>query len=553
MNIPTIKSTSRRARAVPRNCCEDDCPSGSRNNYFLGKRLTPDSYLAEQQFLNGRRHLLNRAIHGWGVVYGFPLVSNNKGPSGGNAGVLGIGEGLALDRVGRELWQSKGVDVTLDNLIIIGSNGKPVRVDGKLNGRLDELGANVDDCWLLSAHYAEQTLDPVILKGDCDCKRKEWDRTCETTIYSLRKIPCDECCQPYACELDCCCDTGSPCCAQHQAEIEAIEGKEEIIRGRLAELLAQTPRNEASISALDDELEVLAQQLPEYKRGEHARGGCSCLCEHLTGLTVGADCVRLCDVGDCTKADFDNGVALACLNLVKNECGDWSIAGIHDACGPRRLVKRNDLLFDLINGCDVTRISNIGWASWHRRDASPVPFEKFLAALGYDENEPPYSEYPTAKFWVTFSRPVRADTLKPDCFAMAIMTDQTEGCWREYYRVPIVAVDTEQEADDPPGHVRTARIVVSGAWLRDGVHGDGSIFLRGESYVEIEVRGDFIVDCLGQTVDSNPRGRAPFPTGSDGPGDSYLSTFTVARRIQPPPVVRADTAQQQRRRAPAVN
>ena len=36
------------------------------------------------------------------------------------------------------------------------------------------------------------------------------------------------------------------------------------------------------------------------------------------------------------------------------------------ACGPRRLVKRNDLLFDLIRGCDLTRISAIGWRDWHR-------------------------------------------------------------------------------------------------------------------------------------------------------------------------------------------
>jgi len=89
---------------------------------------------------------------------------------------------------------------------------------------------------------------------------------------------------------------------------------------------------------------------------------------------------------------------------------------------------------------------------------------------------------------VRFSRPVRTDTLKPDCFATAIMSDQTEGCWREYYRVPIVGVDTEADGDDPPGHARTAQIVVSGAWLRDGVVGDGSIFLRGDTYVEISTK-----------------------------------------------------------------
>lgn len=547
MNITTTAITSRRARAVPRNCCADDCPSGSRNNYFLGKRLTKDSYTVEQQFLNGRRHLLNRAIHGWGVVYGFPLAV----PLGPNAGSLTIGEGLALDRLGRELWQSKSTDLTLDNLLIFDGDGKPISVDGKLNGRLERLQPNVDDCWLLTAHYAERTLDPVILKGECDCKRKEWDRTCETIIYALRKIACDQCCQPQKCEIDCCCDPETPCCAELGEELAAIDRDEEKIQREMAEALAHYVGEPAAIGEIrakhEQRLDELAQRRIELGQcAKHARGGCACLCEHLTGLTLGADCVRLSDVGDCTKADLGNGVELACLTLGQDQCGDWAITAVHDACGPRRLVKRNDLLFDLINGCDLTHISKIGWAHWHRRDAPPVPFELFLAALGYDAKEPHYSEYSTADFWVTFSRPVRADTLKPDCFAMAIMTDQTEGCWREYYRVPIVAVETERVADDPPGCVRTARIVVSGAWLRDGVDGDGSIFLRGESYVEIEVRGDFIVDCIGQTVDSNPRGLVPFPTANDGPGDSYLSTFTVARRTPLPPVVRPAAEKPQR-------
>jgi hypothetical protein len=251
-------------------------------------------------------------------------------------------------------------------------------------------------------------------------------------------------------------------------------------------------------------------------------------------LPVGVSCVRLTDAGDCTEADFGNGIALACLSLKQDACEKWRIASVTDACGPRRLVKRNDLLFDLINGCDVTRIVEIGWAKWHRRHVPPVPFKQFAQALGWDETQPECAEYPTVDFWVTFSRPVRADTVGPECFVMTVTSDQAEGCWRDVYRVPIVAVDTDwltPEAGDPPGHVRGARIVVSGAWLRDGVLGDGSIFREGETGVEIEIRGDFIVDCLGQTVDANPRGRMPMPTGSDGPGDAYISTFTVAERF----------------------
>jgi hypothetical protein len=55
-------------------CCIDPrCESGLRNNYFEGKRLTPDSFRVEQRYLVERRRLLNRAIHGWGVVYGYGI------------------------------------------------------------------------------------------------------------------------------------------------------------------------------------------------------------------------------------------------------------------------------------------------------------------------------------------------------------------------------------------------------------------------------------------------------------------------------------------------
>lgn len=550
MDARTKTQTSHRARAIVPDCCDDDCPSGSRNNYFIGKRLTPDSYLAEQQFLNGRRHLLNRAIHGWGVVYGFPLTSNRRQKDGLGEGALRVGEGLALDRVGRELWQAKAVEMTLDNVIVIGDDGKPVRAEGKLGGRLDMLGVSEKDCWLLTAHYAEQSTDSVTLKGICDCRRKEWDRTCETVIYSLRRVVCEECCTPFVCELDCHCGTGSSRFGNQGADLETIRKDEDAIREQIEALQRDELPDEERIKHLNSELDTRVKERFDAGPSGHSRGGCNCLCEHLTNLAIGADCIRLVDVDGCTRADLDNGVALACIDLGRDECGDWAFGAVRDACGPRRLVKRNDLLFDLINGCDLTRISDIGWASWHRRDTPPVPFEDFLAALGYDPNnpdfdDPEYLEHSTAAFWVTFSRAVLAESLRPDCFAMSIMRDQTEGCWREYYRVPIVRIEKEQAADDPYGHVRKARLVVSADWIRDGVAGAGSIFRRDQCYVEIEIRGDFIVDCLGQTVDANPRGRAPFPTGNGEPGGSYISTFTVAARNTSAPA-KANAQQRQR-------
>src|SRR5206468_4886161 len=132
--------------------------------------------------------------------------------------------------------------------------------------------------------------------------------------------------------------------------------------------------------------------------------------------------------------------------LTKDDCGNWIIQSIEDACGPRRLVKRNDLLFDLINGCDLTTIIETGWARWHRRSVPPVPFGDFAKALGWDNDTEDY-EYRTHDFWVRFSRPVVAATLKPDVFAIAVMTDQSDDFWRRYVRLPITSIETNRDAE----------------------------------------------------------------------------------------------------------
>jgi hypothetical protein len=97
MDTPTTDRKPPKARAVRRECCGDEeCLSGSRNNYFPGKRLTPDSFRIEQKYLVERRQLLNRGIHGWGVVYGFPvaMAAPEQGYPGAELGTLEIGEGL---------------------------------------------------------------------------------------------------------------------------------------------------------------------------------------------------------------------------------------------------------------------------------------------------------------------------------------------------------------------------------------------------------------------------------------------------------------------------
>ena len=58
------KSETTRSKPAPRpvraECCEDTgCESGARNNYFPGKRLTPDAIRLEQRYLNERIAVLD--------------------------------------------------------------------------------------------------------------------------------------------------------------------------------------------------------------------------------------------------------------------------------------------------------------------------------------------------------------------------------------------------------------------------------------------------------------------------------------------------------------
>lgn len=540
MDTPATKPT--KARPIRPDCCADEkCTSGSRNNYFPGKRLTPDAFRTEQTYLVERRHLLNRAMHGFGVVYGYPVAMAAPG-------TLEIGEGLALDRCGRELVQTGPVALTVASVVMLDAKGMPVR-DTDAKARAARLSSS--DCWLLKVHYAEQKTGPVTLKDACSCERTEWDQVCETVRYSLQPVDCAECCAEQACELKCGCSSG-PCCGERTDPVQAgLQHQYEALR-RAFEAQSQGV-SEERLNLLRDEyyraLKALTAQgwAPAEPGRPHGRGGCRCLCEHLTGLQIGCECSSLCDVDRCARMDPHNGLALACVKLVVDKCGDWQFASVYDACGPRRLVKRNDLLFDLIRGCDLTRISEISWGLWHRR-TEPVPWAEFRAALG----EADLTRHPTSltKFSVSFTGPVLRKTLLPDCFTMTLVAAEAGEGWSNIVRVPIVALSYIEQAGDPADHVRGATLIVDSGWVQGAVGNVGdtgrrkNLCVHEQAQIEIEIRGDFIVDCNGQTVDANASGLSPGPFGNGSSGGTFLSTFTVDARLPDPrPLAKVQSAE----------
>jgi hypothetical protein len=90
-----------------------------RNKYFYGKLMTVSDFQLEQSYLNEKRHLLNRLIHGIGVVCGLEVEGVEKtseecscGPEGeitmvGARWVAHLSAGTALDCTGREIVVSR--------------------------------------------------------------------------------------------------------------------------------------------------------------------------------------------------------------------------------------------------------------------------------------------------------------------------------------------------------------------------------------------------------------------------------------------------------------
>jgi len=503
-------------------CCIDPtCESGLKNNYFEGKRLTVDSFQVEQRYHVERRRLLNRAIHGWGVVNGYAARS-------ASAGRLEIGAGLALDQCGRELVQAESTPLALDQVMVLDEHGARIEAP-RTAARPDRRFQRHDPrsprtCWLLRVHYAEQPIGPQTVSDPCSCKRHEWDRVCETVRYSIQPIDCDRCCDGFPCELECRCSTG-PCCETH-AEPARPQAPGRLQGETRPAGHAPAPHAPTPQPPTPKEPAPAREPCPPF-----TRGGCQCLCEHLTSLTVGGEGCCLYEIEEpCgrVRVDLTHGVPLACVQVVEDDCDRWVFGTEFEACGPRRLVKRNDVLFDLIRGCDLTRIRAIGWARWHRADTL-VEWTDFASSFG-SENPPNSGRNVTRDYWVEFSRPVRAETVRADCFSMTILIAEDEAGWWESRRVPILDIETSAGSGVPSGLVTRATIVVDADWVRDATVSRKTIFNHDEALVEIEVFGDYIVDCNGQTVDANVRGLCAVPSGNGTPGGTLRSNFRVEVR-----------------------
>ena len=155
-----------------------------RTRYFHGMLLDDKDFRDEQNYHAGKRRLLNRLLHGSGIVCGLTACWNDK------TGKVDVSSGLALDCCGNEIWVNHKLELSLSQLI----NGMADTKDKDPCSPPVQPGTK---SYRLVICYKETDTDPVsvYLPGaGCDERACENSRTKEGYCFKLVE---GEKCPPY--------------------------------------------------------------------------------------------------------------------------------------------------------------------------------------------------------------------------------------------------------------------------------------------------------------------------------------------------------------------
>lgn len=139
-----------------------------RNQYFYGKLLSVDDFQTEQKYMNDKRRLINRFLHGCGVVCGLNVVQIDDC-------TLSLETGLALDFAGREII----VDAPLTRKLSM------------IEGFDSYTEEDEDSSYLyLCIEYAEKDKEPVYNVTGSASKTTEFNKVAEGYhLYLSNKEP----------------------------------------------------------------------------------------------------------------------------------------------------------------------------------------------------------------------------------------------------------------------------------------------------------------------------------------------------------------------------
>jgi hypothetical protein len=297
-----------------------------RPHFFPRQMLTADQLNSGLDDEMMRQQLLNRAIHGYGVVVGFGLVVGSDGGTLNlHRGCLELTDGLALDRHGRMLlW--RGGRIGIEDLI----GPRPAAAG----------------YYTLSAHFAcRPPLADVCSPVSSD--RSQWSK--EGVVFTLREG---------------CSDVDRDC--PHHPSGSCV-GPDEYLCRRTGGL----PGHRRDTVRVSDDVGWLLRRPGELCPTDVD----GWLYDPDPRVAVPLACVEICDLAD-REQDPD---CEPCFGFCPSA---------PRSCEVRPFVYRNPLLYELANRCDValSRVEWISWKDWIDRGwKERIPWAEFAQRLRTDE------------------------------------------------------------------------------------------------------------------------------------------------------------------------
>ena len=358
----------------------------SRRPHFAPKQLLTAHQLNEalEDELK-RQRLLNRALHGHGVVFGYALTRDQEGDLLTKKGCVQLGCGLALDRHGRMLYWPGGW-VCMSQIV------------GKL--------PDCEGSYSLCVHYAERSMPPDGC-GPCSSEEARWRD--QSVVFTLKKgcVDVNRRCPDYP--EDACISHEDYLCQRTGAEEGSIPPAKDL------KWACEKPKKPCRIECGDWLYD------PE--------------------ACIPLACVEICDLtmkekpegGDCEPDKDENpGEDEREQERTKDRTHDYGPEPEELQCEPRYgfcpctpetcvvrpYVYRSPLLYELLNCCDVdlARVRDVSWSGWLSGGwAKRVPWDEFEARMTSASDG----------FIVWFSKPILVSTLHPaSIFLTAIIQEQ---------------------------------------------------------------------------------------------------------------------------------
>jgi hypothetical protein len=164
--------------ANKKNC---DYNTFKRTRYFHGMLLTERDFQEEQLYHQEKRKLLNRKLHGWGVVCGLGVKATTPESSR-----IVITPGMALDCLGNEIVVCHDFEINLKKFPDL----YPSEGEKAMDPCVETEG---QDCkYYIGIKYTEAPTDPVpvyVPGGSCEEKTCEYSRVREGYCVKLFKSP----------------------------------------------------------------------------------------------------------------------------------------------------------------------------------------------------------------------------------------------------------------------------------------------------------------------------------------------------------------------------